>query len=286
MIGFLEFGHWIEPGDGAALVEVPEHLLQRSRDRRAALGLGGEGGAAPAAASDEGSAAPATQAEAAPAAAAAAPTPAVPEAPPPPPPPYVQAALDRRRIPYWVMPVVFLLPLWVILYAGTLSEADTGEPTQVELGGELYAENCASCHGGTGGGGVGPALSGGTVLETFPTLEDHLAWVAGGSESAVGGRYGSELQKESKGGMPTFFGQLTEAEILAIVRFEREVLSGEEVDPTRIDADENLLHEDGSPFLDATGEHLVDPAGERLFDDEGTFVAESQQAIPLGTGEE
>lgn len=268
------------------MVEVPEHLLQRSRERRAALGLGGGEGAAPAPAADDSAAPMAAEAGAVPAEATAAAAPAVAEPPPPPPPPYVQAALDRRRIPYWVMPVVFLLPLWVILYAGTLSEADTGEPTQVELGGELYAENCASCHGGTGGGGVGPALAGGAVLETFPTFEDHLAWVVGGSDSAVGGKYGSELQKESKGGMPTFFGQLTEAEILAIVRFEREVLSEEEVDPTLVDPEGNLLHEDGSPYLDASGEHVVDAAGEPLFDDEGNFVAQSEQAVPLDTGTE
>jgi mono/diheme cytochrome c family protein len=267
------------------LVEVPEHLLQRSRERRAALGLLAEGeGGAPAPAA-EGGAAPAATSEtaAAPAAAAAAPV-EIEKAPPPPPPPYVQAALDRRRIPYWAMPVVALLPLWVVLYAGTLSEADTGEPSQLELGGEIYAENCATCHGGTGGGGVGPQLADGAVLETFTTLEDHMAWVAGGSESADGGKYGSDLQKDSKGGMPSFAGSLTPAEILAVVRFEREVLSAEEVPPEQISPEGLLLHPNGNPYLEE--EMVFDAEGEPIFDEQGNFIAASQQAVPLGTTEE
>lgn len=259
------------------MVEVPEHLLQRSRDRRAALGLGGDE-TAPATPSgtDEGGAAPAV-APATPAPAAA-PPPEIEKAPPPPPPPYVEAALRRRRIPYWAMPVVFLLPLWAVLYAGTLSEADTGELTQVQEGGEIYAANCATCHGGTGGGGVGPALSGGAVLSTFTTIEDHLAWVAGGSDSAVNGRYGSELQKESGGGMPAFYDQLTAEELLAVVRFEREVLSGEEIDPARLDAEQNLLHDNGEPYLDEAGLLLLDSEGEALFDEEGNLQSGAQNA--------
>lgn len=176
------------------------------------------------------------------------------------------------------MPVVFLLPLWAILYAGTLSEADTGELTQVELGGEIYANNCATCHGGGGGGGVGPALAGGAVLETFSTIEDHLAWVAGGSDSAVNGQYGSELQKASGGGMPAFYGSLSQAELLAVVRYEREVLSAEEIDPAQLDETGSLLHENGEPYLDETGEMLLDTEGEALFDENGALQSGAQNA--------
>jgi len=210
------------------LSEVPEHLLARSRARRAALGLGGDdaggGEAAPAAATpattDDGGAAPAPVA-----AKAAAPIAAKVEAPPPP--PYVQAAIDRKKIPWWAASLFALLPVWAIVYAGTLSPADTGEPSVLELGGEIYAANCASCHGATGGGGVGPAFANGAVLETFPNRADHLLWVWAGSTGWPDTTYG-ETAKPKKGGMPSF-SSLTPEELLAVVRYEREVLSGEEI---------------------------------------------------------
>jgi mono/diheme cytochrome c family protein len=258
------------------LVEVPEHLLQRSRDRRAALGLGGGDDAAPAP-TGETAVEPAAEA-AAPAAATAATAPAeIEKPPPPPPPPYVQAFNARKRIPYWAMPVVFFLPVWVVLYAGTLSEANTGELSQVEEGGEIYAEFCASCHGGGGGGGVGPALSGGAVLETFPTIESHLAWVFGGSDSAEGGVYGAN-SKSSQGGMPAFGESLTAAQILAVVRYEREILSGEEVPEDQIGAEEELVYPDGNPRVSEDGTALLDAVGENLLDEEGNLISGDQNA--------
>jgi mono/diheme cytochrome c family protein len=271
------------------VTEVPEHLLARSRARRAALGLGGgddAGATAPAA--EATTAVEATGEVAAPAAAAAAVPAEVEKPPPPPPPPYVQAALARKRIPVWAMPVLGLLPLWAVLYAGSLSEADTGELTQLDEGAVIYEDSgCAGCHGASGGGGVGPAFSDGAVLETFPAVEQQIAWVAGGSDSAVGGVYGAN-GKESKGGMPAFGGTLTEEEILAVVRHERETLSGAEVDPALLDAEGHLLHENGEPWLDDEG-HLVDDAGERLFDDEGNYVlveGGAAQAEAEGQGSE
>lgn len=211
------------------MTEVPEHLLERSRARRAALGLGGDEApsAAPVAAEATSAATPAATADAAPAPVARAAAPAVVEAPPPP--AFVQAAIDRKRIPWWAAAVLGLLPIWAIVYAGTLSEADTGEPSQVELGGQIYAESCASCHGATGGGGVGPALAGGAVLETFPERADHLRWVWGGSVGWPDPTYGTQ-NKPKQSGMPAFGGTLTPAELLAVVRYEREILSGEELD--------------------------------------------------------
>lgn len=264
------------------MVEVPEHLLQRSRDRRAALGLGGGDAAATPAGGTEASATVEPAADATPAAAAAAATPAVEveKPPPPPPPPYVQAFQARKRIPYWAMPVVFLLPLWAVLYAGTLSEANTGELTQLEEGGEIYAEFCATCHGGGGGGGVGPQLSGGAVLETFPTIEAHLAWVFGGSDSAVNGVYGA-TNTPSKGGMPAFGDSLTAEQILAVVRYEREVLSGEEVPEDQLGPDEELIYADGNPRVSEDGTTLLDPTGENLLDEEGKLTSGAQNAAEL-----
>ena len=118
------------------MTEVPEHLLKRSQDRRAALGLGGGDGG------DGGDAAPAAAASAESSGTevtAATPTAAAPKAaavpaevvPPKPPPAYVQAALTRKKIPLWVMPVLIFIPLWAIIYLGGLSKASTGEPTQI-----------------------------------------------------------------------------------------------------------------------------------------------------------
>jgi mono/diheme cytochrome c family protein len=225
------------------VVEVPEHLLRRSRERREALGLGtGEGPSAPAPAEaaeagEEEAAAPAAAAARTPAPAAA-PTPAAapePPKPPPPPPPYVQAALRRKKVPVWVAPVLLALPVWAWIYAGVLVAPEGPADPVLALGQEVYTTKagCNACHGTDGGGGVGPAFTGGELLATFPDREDHIAWVKGGSDSVgVGNPYGDPNraggQRVAKGGMPAFEGQLTDEEIEAVVRYEREVLGGEQ----------------------------------------------------------
>lgn len=212
------------------MTEVPDHLLERSRARRAALGLGGDDAPAAApAAGDVSAATPATTDAAAPVAAAAA-APAVPvvkEVPPPP--AFVQHAIDRKKIPWWAAAALGFVPLWAIVYAGTLSEADTGELTVLGHGGEVYAERCASCHGPTGGGGVGPALAGGAVAETFPDRSEQLAWVYLGSDAWPGSTYGATA-KPVQGGMPGFGDALTPYDLLSVIRYEREILSGEELE--------------------------------------------------------
>jgi len=222
------------------VVEVPEHLLRRSRERREALGLspGGERAAEPseageAPAGDEEEAAPAPAAAAArtPAPAPAAPpVEAVPPKPPPPPPPYIQAALRRKRIPVWVTPVLLALPVWAWIYAGVLATPSGPADPVLAEGQQLFSSQCAVCHGDSGQGGVGPALANGEVLKTFPDPEMHIEWVKGGSDSVgVGNPYGDpERGRVAKGGMPAFEGQLDEDQIAAVVRYEREVLGGEE----------------------------------------------------------
>src|SRR4051812_40281353 len=110
-----------DPASEDPLTEVPEHLLQRSRDRRAALGLGGGDAGGAAARPSAPPAAPATATGGAAPAKAAAAAPVV-SAPKPPPfvPPYVRAAERRQRIPVWCLPVVAFLPVWGVLYAQSL----------------------------------------------------------------------------------------------------------------------------------------------------------------------
>jgi mono/diheme cytochrome c family protein len=222
-----------------AVTEIPEHLLRRSRERREALGLTKPGDAAtPAPAAAE-----STAVEPAAAAAAEAPAarvPAVPArapapAPPPPPrpePPHVAAARRRRRIPMWAMPVLAGLPIWGFIYATTL-EPPTTPDDPLAVGREIYTGQCATCHGATGGGGVGPALTEGDTLLTFPDFRDHLVWVREGTEAAnPDGTYGDPQREggprtleDLPGTMPAF-GDLTDEELLAVVRYEREQLSG------------------------------------------------------------
>jgi cytochrome c551 len=79
---------------------------------------------------------------------------------------------------------------------------------EVLLGRTVYSSNCAACHGASGGGGVGPSFNGGKVLQSYPT--------AAGQEALI---------RQGRGGMPAYEGDLTDAQISAVVRYEREVLA-------------------------------------------------------------
>ena len=223
------------------MTEIPEHLLKRSRDRRAALGdgeaSGGDEGGAGASAesgpaeSAPAASAPAVRAETAPAAAAPAAAPAVVDEAPS---PIMLAdeAVRRTRIPIWAVPVLVLLPFWAFLYAGAFGERGHEGPVDpLELGREVYARaGCAACHGSAGEGGTGPALAGDDAEKTFPDAADHEQWVREGSATkAIGTAYGDPdrdggQRTVKSAGMPGFQGTLSEEEIKAVVQFEREQL--------------------------------------------------------------
>jgi mono/diheme cytochrome c family protein len=120
--------------------------------------------------------------------------------------------------------------LWVFLYAGVLfSPGVTITDPVLEDGQRIYAAQCAGCHGATGGGGTGRPLAG-EVFLTFPNFEDHLAWITNGSPAA-GTPYGDpnrpggqHRSQDGYGAMPAFGDVLTEEEIQAVARYEREVL--------------------------------------------------------------
>ena len=216
------------------MTEVPEYLLRRSKERREALGLlpKGSSGDAPAAAPEpaaptEASAAPAVAEAPAPAATAAAPA-----APAPAPTPtedlptYLPSPGPRTGIPVWMYPVLAVLPLWAVVYLGSCGT--TGDANAAPTGPGVYqSAGCGGCHGARGEGGVGPKLAGGETKLTFPEEADHVAWIEEGSASKKGQQYGDPnrpggARTATSGGMPGFKGQLTDAEIAAVVAYERE----------------------------------------------------------------
>lgn len=214
--------------------EIPEHLLRRSKERRAALGQGGDASPAAPSEGDEaptGAAAPVAAASSAP---ASAPTGPAEVAPPAPRHPSVEAALRRPRIPRWALPALVALPVWGYIYIGAMNPAEEAvelEPA-LALGKEIYGTKCASCHGSGGEGGVGRPLNGGEVLLTFPDPQGHIDWVVGGSTpkgTPYGdpNRPGGQRLSQSVGIMPAFGSSLSDDEIEAVVRYEREILSGE-----------------------------------------------------------
>lgn len=113
------------------------------------------------------------------------------------------------------------LPIVMLLVAGFVSSCGgggdggassgnapaTAAADQLELGKKVYATNCARCHGRNGGGSVGPKLDDGRVVERYPDAADHRQVVVDG-----------------RGGMPAWGDKLSDEEIDAVVRYEREGL--------------------------------------------------------------
>jgi mono/diheme cytochrome c family protein len=99
--------------------------------------------------------------------------------------------------------VVFVVMLFANEPGGGGSASGGGSPGQ-----QLYAENCATCHGADGQGAVGPQLAG-RMTQRFPNVDDQITLVSDGS-----------------GGMPSFKDKLTAAQIQQVVEYTRTGLSG------------------------------------------------------------
>lgn len=228
----------------AALTEVPEHLLQRSKAARARL----SGAPAPDDSAPSAETAPAKTESAAPAVAAAAavPEPVVEE----PKAPWVEANVSRPKIPVWALSVLVCLPIWAVVYATTNDKPTVEETGALAIGDEVYGVSCSGCHGAAGGGGSGPQLSGGAVLETFPEPGEQVRWVLLGSagyEEEGSTTYGAQ-DKPIVGGMPTH-AEMSSEELLAVIRHERETLSQEELDHDAWEAAVEALLADPNPVV-------------------------------------
>jgi cytochrome c551 len=75
--------------------------------------------------------------------------------------------------------------------AGTTAAADTTAANAID-GEALYSDECASCHGGDGGGGLGPSLQ--DLESSFPDQSEVVAIVTDGSGSMPG--FGDDLSAE------------------------------------------------------------------------------------------
>ena len=214
------------------MTEIPEHLLNRSKARREAASGAPAGDSAPAAATPA-AAAPSTPAPAAaPAPKAAKPDPA-----------YVSAAKARKKIPFWAMSGLALLPLWAIVYIMAMKPAEKTVEGPIAVGTTVFA-SCAGCHAADGSGGAGRPLWQGEVLKTFPHIEDMLNFVYNGSQRFVAAEikvYG-DPNREGGAHAPLSYngnpmpqqgekagGALTEAQILGVVCHIRYDISAADV---------------------------------------------------------
>ncbi len=208
-----------------AVTEIPEHLLKRSKDRQ-------QSGATPS--TDVAAATPASAPAAVEKPVVQLAAPALPD------PKYVAAAKSRKKIPFWAMATLSLLPLWAFMYVAALKPQEKVVQGPLAVGAAVFG-TCAGCHGAEGQGGAGRVLYQGEVMKTFPKIEDMLNFVYTGSQAyATAGikvygnpdREGGAHAPLSYNGNPMPMqgekagGALTEAQILGVVCHERYVISG------------------------------------------------------------
>ena len=103
-----------------------------------------------------------------------------------------------------VAAVVFV----VLLFTNGSGDGGSSGSGAGATGAQLFAANCATCHGADGQGAVGPQLAG-RVTQRFPNIADQIALVTNGS-----------------GGMPSFSGKLSPQQIQKVVEYTRTGLSG------------------------------------------------------------
>lgn len=144
---------------------------------------------------------------------------------------FIKTTIERGRTD-GVLGVGYDMPTWGNEYGGPLTDQliedlvnyiesvqQTGTETTTGPvdGAAIFAQFCATCHGQGGAGGIGPRMIGGDEQRQFPNIEDHIAFVKAGSKPGVA--YGTS--GKGTGGMPPWGTQLNEAQIRAVVDYER-----------------------------------------------------------------
>lgn len=116
--------------------------------------------------------------------------------------PHARRAPKRVR----VRRVASLLAI-AALASGCGSDDGGSDATNGDLGAQVFADNCAGCHGADGQGGTGPKLADGAVVEHYPDIDDQRSVI-----------------EEGRGQMPAWGLSLSGEEIDAVVRYTRERL--------------------------------------------------------------
>ena len=104
--------------------------------------------------------------------------------------------------------IVALVAAFAFVLLLFVNEPDDGGGTARSPGAEIYSSNCATCHGATGQGGVGPRLAD-VVVGRYPDAADEIRVVTSG-----------------RSGMPAFSSRLSADEIRAVVEYTRTDLGG------------------------------------------------------------
>lgn len=187
--------------------------------------------------------------------------------------PVVAAYKARRKIPFWAMTALTLLPVWAFMYARAVTTQAEEAAGPLAEGAAVYS-GCASCHGGSGEGvgGLGYQFSEGEVLKTFPNIEDQLRFVYWGSAAynlegiEIYGdpdREGGPHLTGARGVMPfqgaDAGGALTDYELLGVVCHERYTLGGAGDDAAFADEFDRWCSEESVLFatLEAGGSLLT-----------------------------
>lgn len=104
--------------------------------------------------------------------------------------------------------ILAVLAMATLLLSACAQEIALPDDADDELrsGAEVFRARCARCHGPDGGGGIGKSLRG--VAERL-TDEEQLVLIMNG-----------------KGTMPRFDSVLSDADMTAVIRYTREILSG------------------------------------------------------------
>lgn len=106
-----------------------------------------------------------------------------------------------------IVAVVAALAFVLLLFVNEPDDGGGGGTAQ-SPGAEIYSSSCATCHGATGQGSVGPRLAD-VVVGRYPDVADEI-------EVVTNGRLG----------MPAFSGQLSPEEIREVVEYTRTDLGG------------------------------------------------------------
>ena len=192
------------------------------------------------------------------------------------------AAVGARmsRYPAWLAAAFVIIPLLAVTYilispngpdCGTsgqlLIDPVTGNAVNCDgsdygtevvdyfaNGAAVYAQ-CQACHGSDGGGGAGPAFSGGSLLATFPagSCSEQVEWITLGTAGWPDATYGANNKPVGGFGlMPAFGTTLDPQQIAEVALYERVQFGGQDLADAQADCGLGEDHGEGES-VEASG---------------------------------